>query len=231
MTPLALALVVKAPLAGHSRMSSTAASHSATVALYVQCNHNDRFGLKWDDECDVQVAMATPGSSDTNGSQFFITLDRCDWLNGKHTIFGKVVGTTIFNVVRMQEIETDGSDRPIEPPVIYSTRVFWNPFDDIKPRPKQHSVEQSVPKESAEERRKRKKARKDYSLLSFGEEAEEEEGQNTSMPKIAAAHERLSSKDSKLSATPAVKPSQLQQEGEHKDAHEREEQQTGCALY
>ena len=36
------------------------------------------------------VACANAGPPHSNGSQFFITLDRCDWLDRKHTIFGKV---------------------------------------------------------------------------------------------------------------------------------------------
>lgn len=36
------------------------------------------------------VACANAGSPHSNGSQFFISLDRCDWLDKKNTIFGKV---------------------------------------------------------------------------------------------------------------------------------------------
>ncbi|CAN6487433.1 unnamed protein product [Victoria cruziana] len=36
------------------------------------------------------VACANAGSSHTNGSQFFLSLDRCDWLDRKNAIFGKL---------------------------------------------------------------------------------------------------------------------------------------------
>lgn len=36
------------------------------------------------------LAMANTGMPHTGGSQFFITLDKTPWLNGHHTIFGKV---------------------------------------------------------------------------------------------------------------------------------------------
>jgi peptidyl-prolyl cis-trans isomerase SDCCAG10 len=81
-----------------------------------------------------QVAMANENAPSTNRSQFFITLDKCEWLNKKHTIFGKVTGNTIFNVLRMGDLEVDAGDRPVEPPRLIRVEVVSNPFDDIVAR-------------------------------------------------------------------------------------------------
>ena len=89
--------------------------------------------------------MANSGTPDSNGSQFFITLGECSELQKKHTIFGKVSGNTIFNVLRMAELETDSNERPLEPPSIRKTEVLNNPFDDIEPRESRHlKVQQAV---------------------------------------------------------------------------------------
>lgn len=42
--------------------------------------------------------MASTKPND-NTSQFFITFDSCIWLDKKNTIFGKVVGNTIYNLM------------------------------------------------------------------------------------------------------------------------------------
>jgi peptidyl-prolyl cis-trans isomerase SDCCAG10 len=81
-----------------------------------------------------QVAMANENKPNSNHSQFFITLGSCEWIDRKHTIFGKVTGNTIYNVIRMGEVEVDSTDRPVDKIYIISTEVLWNPFDDIVPR-------------------------------------------------------------------------------------------------
>jgi peptidyl-prolyl cis-trans isomerase SDCCAG10 len=45
-----------------------------------------------------------------------------------------VSGETIFTVLRIQEIEVDDQDRPVDPPRVTSTTVILPPFDDIVPR-------------------------------------------------------------------------------------------------
>ena len=85
-------------------------------------------GYKFEDEIHAEnrnavgtIAMANAGPN-TNGSQFFINTKDNNFLDGKHTVFGKVVaGMDVVEAI--EGVETNEFDRPLEPVIIRSVTV------------------------------------------------------------------------------------------------------------
>ena len=68
------------------------------------------------------LSMANTGRPHTGGSQFFITLAATPWLDGHHTVFGKVVKG--MEVVReIGHVKTGPQDRPVHDVVIYKITI------------------------------------------------------------------------------------------------------------
>jgi peptidyl-prolyl cis-trans isomerase-like 1 len=87
------------------------------------------YGDRFDDEIHPGLrhtgagvlSMANSGPN-TNGSQFFITLAPTPWLDGKHTIFGRVKAG-LAAVKRMGLVKTAAEDRPVDDIKILGARV------------------------------------------------------------------------------------------------------------
>lgn len=124
------------------------------------------------------LGSANNGKND-NGSQFFITLASAQELNGKNTLFGRVVGDTIYNVTKIGSSELEeGTERPLYPARITKTEVIVNPFPDILPRTTHEALQTRQQAQSRENAPVPKIARRNKKMLSFGDDVEDDSQEN-----------------------------------------------------
>jgi cyclophilin family peptidyl-prolyl cis-trans isomerase len=71
-----------------------------------QPNHRDHFR--------GSLSMAHSAEPDSNGSQFFINLTPTPWLDGKHTVFGRVIeGLDLLAKIQRTHISSEEGEKPI----------------------------------------------------------------------------------------------------------------------
>jgi peptidyl-prolyl isomerase H (cyclophilin H) len=76
------------------------------------------YGSRFDDE-NFTAKHTGPGllssansGPNTNGCQFFITCAKADWLDGKHVVFGRVIGDGMLTVRKLEAVPTGPNNKP-----------------------------------------------------------------------------------------------------------------------
>ena len=134
-----------------------------------------------------QVAMALGVSNDDNDNdatvlqpQFFITLDEAPYLDGKHVLFGTIVGPTMFNALRIGRTHVANEESPADlehAPRVVSVKIVDNPvFTDLVA---QTRVPWKIVVTKELKKKKKRKGKRDLNVLSFGNEMQDDEEMDT----------------------------------------------------
>lgn len=103
------------------------------------------------------LSMANSGPN-TNKSQFFITYRSCRHLDGKHAVFGRVVGG-LKTLDLMEAVEVDKKDKPKTDIILEDCIVFTDPYEEADEQLKKERAEE-IERQKVEEEEKRKKTSK-----------------------------------------------------------------------
>nr|CAD7446654.1 unnamed protein product [Timema bartmani] len=93
---------------------------TGSISIYGKYFEDENFEVKH--TAPGFLSMANAGK-DTNGCQFFITTVPTPWLDGHHTVFGKVVeGQDVIH--KIEQTPTDPEDRPSKPVIVKSVGII-----------------------------------------------------------------------------------------------------------
>eukprot|EP00456_Euglypha_rotunda_P034261 TRINITY_DN26412_c0_g1_i1.p1 TRINITY_DN26412_c0_g1~~TRINITY_DN26412_c0_g1_i1.p1 ORF type:complete len:106 (+),score=11.59 TRINITY_DN26412_c0_g1_i1:92-409(+) len=87
---------------------------TGVVSIYGDTFKDESFELKHNGPGFLSMANSGP---DSNGSQFFITCSKCDWIDGKNVVFGKVIDGMV-TVRKVENTQTGASSKPKLPILI-----------------------------------------------------------------------------------------------------------------
>ncbi|KAH7074770.1 cyclophilin-like domain-containing protein [Paraphoma chrysanthemicola] len=146
------------------------------------------------------LGMANTGTADDNGSQFFFTLAATPELQERNTMFGRIAGDTIYNLMKMAEAELrEGSDdQPMYPTKITGADIIINPFEDMVKRVR--VAERTEPEAKKAKKQKRKAGK---NVLSFGDD---DAAEPAPVAKKARYNTKLVSAGDETHKTPAAEP-------------------------
>jgi len=83
---------------------------TGSYSIYGESFDDENFILKHDEA--GLLSMANSGRN-SNGSQFFITCNACEWLDNKHVVFGKVIdGVSMLVVRKIENVPSGYGDKP-----------------------------------------------------------------------------------------------------------------------
>lgn len=89
---------------------------TGSTSIYGDKFEDENFVLKHTEPGLLSMANSGP---DTNGCQFFLTTTKCDWLDNKHVVFGKVIDqSSMLTVRKIEQTMTDKNDKPLQKVVI-----------------------------------------------------------------------------------------------------------------
>ncbi|KAJ3123942.1 hypothetical protein HK098_001531 [Nowakowskiella sp. JEL0407] len=87
---------------------------TGTFSIYGETFADENFTLKHSGPGLLSMANQGPN---TNGCQFFLTCAKCEWLDGKHVVFGRLVDG-LLTLRKIENVPTGPNNRPKVPVLI-----------------------------------------------------------------------------------------------------------------